>query len=406
LTIRTVCVAAALLTGVCRAALADPGPISPERPAPGQHPAFRAQTHAPAPAHPSRYALQVLAAGLEHPWGLAFLPDGRILVSERPGRLRIVAADGTISPPVPGVPAVRAKGTGGLLDIALDPDFARNGLVYLSYLEPRGEEAGLAVARARLDWRDSAPALADTRVIFRADKAKGTENVGGRMLFGRDRLLYVTAGDRFDRREDAQSLDSDLGKLIRIAPDGSIPADNPLVGTPGARPEIYALGLRNPEGLAAGPHGALWEVETGAKGGDELNRMAPGINYGWPTITYGRDYSDAPIGIGTAREGLEQPVYYWDPSIAPSNLAVYDGALAAQWKGNIFVAALKGRHVSRLVLKDGRVAAEEEMLGELKARIRDVREGPDGALYVLTDQPDGRLVRVVPQGERMAQRSR
>jgi glucose/arabinose dehydrogenase len=387
--------------------LADPGPRSPEQPAAGQNPAFKEQTRAPLPNRPSRYRLEVLAAGLERPWSLAFLPDGRMLVSERPGRLRIVAADGSLSPPVAGVPAVRAKATGGLLDIALDPHFIQNSLVYLSYLEPRGDDAGLAVARARLDWRPTVPTLTETEVIFRADRwGPGGENIGARMLFGRDGLLYVTVGDRFDQRDDAQKLDSDLGKLIRIAPDGTIPPDNPFVGTPGARPEIYALGLRNAEGLALDSEGRLWEAENGAKGGDELNLIRPGANYGWPIITYGRDYSDAPIGIGTSRDGLEQPVYYWDPSIAPSNLTIYDGALSAQWKDNIFVTALKGMHVSRLVLRDGRVAAEEEILGELKARIRDVREGPDGALYVLTDQADGRLVRVVPRKERIARRER
>lgn len=378
-------------------AVADPGPVSPEHPAVGQQPAFERQTKAPLPETPSSYGLTVLASGLERPWGLGFLPEGRMLVSERPGRLRIVGADGQVSAPVAGVPEVRASGTSGLLDIAMDPQFAANSLVYFTYMEPHGELSGAVVARARLDWRSEQPALHDLSVIFQAEPLSARdENGGSRLAFGRDGTLYITIGDRF-ASDEAQNLGSHLGKVIRIRPDGGIPSDNPFVGQPGARPEIYALGQRNAQGLAFEPEsGALWEIENGAKGGDELNLVRPGANYGWPIITYGRGYDDAPIGVGTAKDGLEQPIYYWDPSIAPSGFTFYSSARAPHWRGNIFVASLKGQHVSRLVLEGGRVVAEEQLLGELHSRLRHIAEGPDGALYVLTDEENGRLVRVEP----------
>lgn len=376
---------------------ADPGPVSTEQSADGQHPAFPEQTKAPPPVMPSPYRFELVASGLHRPWGIAFLPDRRMLVTELPGQMQLLDSTGANALAVGGVPAVRSGGTGGLLDVALDPNFPANGLVYFTYLEARGDVSGLAVASARLNL-DGSPILEKQSVIFRAEPAVGgNENVGSRLLFGPDGMLYVTVGDRFDTRDQAQDLGSDLGKVIRIARDGTIPNDNPFVGKPGARPEIFAVGQRNAEGLALEPAtNAIWELELGARGGDELNRVTPGANYGWPIISYGRDYDQRPIGIGTAAPGMEQPVYYWDPSAAPSGLTFYDGDLFPQWRGNIFLATLKGQHVSRLVLENGHVAYEEQMLGELHARIRTVAAAPDGALYVLTDENQGSIVRLLP----------
>ncbi len=368
-------------------------------PAAGQIPAFPGQTRAPAPAAHSAYRVVPVATGLNHPWSLTWLPDGRMLVTERPGRLRIVAADGTLSPPVAGVPAVTAENTGGLLDVVLDPKFRSNRLIYISYLEPRdGGNNAISVARGRLVEGSGQPAIEGLAVILRTGPATtGGDNVGSRLAFGRDGRLYISLGDRMGLRDQAQSLGSDLGKIARINLDGSIPADNPFVGVAGARPEIFSFGHRNPEGLAVNPAtGALWEHENGAKGGDEVNLIRPGRNYGWPVITYGIDYSGAKIGIGTQKAGMEQPVYYWDPSIAPSGMAFYTANLFPGWKGDLFVGALKGERVVRLTLKGDRVQSEEVLLTDLHERIRDVRQGPDGALYVLTDNDAGRILKLVP----------
>jgi glucose/arabinose dehydrogenase len=368
-------------------------------PAAGQFPAFPGQTHAPAPKTRSAYQIVPVAQGLNHPWSLAWLPDGRMLVTERPGRLRIVSSDGTLSPPVAGVPAVVAVNTGGLLDIALDPNFRTNQLIYLSYLEPRdGQTDAISIARARLIEQEGGASLEGLTIILRTDPATtGGDNVGSRLAFGRDGRLYITLGDRMVLRDQAQSLASDLGKVARINPDGSIPRDNPFVHVAGARPEIFSLGHRNPEGLAFNPAtGMLWEHENGAKGGDEVNVVRPGRNYGWPVITYGIDYSGAKIGIGTAKAGMVQPVYYWDPSIAPSGMAFYTGDLFPAWKGDLFVGALKAKRIVRLTLKGEHVKTEEVLLTELQERIRDVRQGPDGALYVLTDNDAGRILKIVP----------
>jgi len=278
--------------------------------------------------------------------------------------------------------------------VALSPHFTRDHRIYFVFLEQRGALSGLAIARATLDA--DRLALNDATVIFRAHPDLDADtNLGGRLMFGADGFLYATIGDRFLGSE-AQRLDSDLGKVIRITADGAIPAGNPFVHRSDALPEIYALGQRNAEGIAADAGGRIWTVENGAKGGDELNLLRKGANYGWPVITYGRGYDDKPIGTGTARAGLVQPVYYWDPSIATSGFTFYDGRLARSWRGNLFLASLKGRHVARLVMQHGEVVAQEQILGELQARIRDVREGPDGALYILTDAVKGRLVRVLP----------
>jgi glucose/arabinose dehydrogenase len=343
--------------------------------------------------------VETVAKGLENPWALAFLPDGRIVVTERPGRLRIVERDGRISKPLDNVPRVFARGQGGLLDVALDPRFTENRLVYLSYAEPgEGNTAGTAVARGRL----TEGKLDDVQVIYRQQpKVDGGGHFGSRLVFARDGTLFVTQGDRIGYRERAQDLWSGLGKIVRINPDGSLPKDNPFVGRSGARPEIWSYGHRNVQSAALHPDtGQLWTVEHGARGGDELNHPEAGKNYGWPVITYGVDYSGAKIGEGTAKPGMEQPVYYWDPVIAPSGMTFYTGAAFPDWKGSILIGSLTPRLLVRLTLKDGRVAREERYLGDLGERIRDVRQGPDGLIYLVTDSRDGGVLRVRPATSR------
>ena len=341
-----------------------------------------------------RVRIVTVARGLEHPWGLAFLPDGRMLVTERPGRLRIVARDGSLSAALTGVPAVFAQGQGGLLDVALDRNFAANRTLYLSYAEPdeRGN-AGTAVARARL----GAAGLEDLRVIFRqSPKVRGGLHFGSRVVPARDGNLFVTLGERY-QRDRAQDLGAHLGKVIRIKPDGGVPPDNPFVGRAGALPEIWSYGHRNVQGAALHPAtGALWTAEHGAQGGDEINRPEAGRNFGWPVITYGRDYSGASIGEGTAKAGMEQPLHYWDPSIAPSGMAFYEGDMFPGWKGNLLIGSLKFQVLSRLELDGSKVVHEERLLRGLNERIRDVRVGPDGLIYLLTDSSDGRVLRIEP----------
>jgi glucose/arabinose dehydrogenase len=345
-------------------------------------------------------AVETVVSGLVHPWALAFLPDGRILVTERPGRLRIVDTNGRLSEPLAGVPAVQAVSQGGLLDVAIDPDFARNQLVYLSFSEPGdGGTSGTAVARGRLgDGR-----LDNVEVIYRQEpKVRSGGHYGSRLVFSRDGMLFVTQGDRQAAtfRPQAQQLSSGIGKIVRINRDGSIPADNPFVGRNDARPEIWSFGHRNIQAAALHPEtGQLWTVEHGAMGGDELNHPEKGKNYGWPVITYGRDYSGASIGEGTQKEGMEQPVYYWDPVIAPSGLTFYTGDRYPGWKGSVIIGGMGSRALVRLTMENGRVTREERYLGGL-ARIRDVQQGPDGLLYVVTDEDNGQLLRVVPKAAR------
>ena len=335
-----------------------------------------------------------VATGLEHPWGVELLPDGRFLVTERPGRLRLVGRDGRLSEPLTGVPEAYASGQGGLLDVALSPSFAQDRLVYLSLAERGGGGAGTAVARGRLGERG----LEEVQVVWRQQpKVQGGSNHwGSRLVFRPDGTLFVTLGDRYAHRERAQDLGTTIGKVVRINADGSIPRDNPFVGRPGALPEIWSYGHRNIQGAALDPRGQLWTIEHGARGGDELNNPQPGKNYGWPVITYGVDYSGARIGVGTERAGMEQPVYYWDPVIAPSGATFYSGAAFADWKGDLLVGSLRPGLLVRLRIADGRVVQEERYLAELGERIRDVREGPDGAIYLLTDSSRGRLIRVEP----------
>lgn len=338
---------------------------------------------------------ETVARGLVHPWALEFLPDGRMLVTERLGQLRIVSVGGEVSPPLAGVPLVQALGQGGLLDVALDPAFASNRRVYLSFSEPGpGGNAGTAVARGRL----TDTALEDVSVIYRqAPKVSGRGHYGSRLVFRRDGTLFVTQGDRQCCRDRAQRMDETIGKIVRINADGTIPTDNPFVGRAGTLPEIWSVGHRNAQGAALHPGtGELWTVEHGARGGDELNVPRAGRNYGWPVITYGIDYSGMRIGEGTHKEGMEQPVYYWDPVIAPSGLLFYTGDAIPGWRGSLLIGSLSPGGLVRLELTDGRVTREERYLTELRERIRDVAQGPDGLVYVVTDNSDGRVLRVRP----------
>ncbi len=338
--------------------------------------------------------VETLASGLANPWGLAITPSGRMLVTERPGRLRWVELDGTLSAPLTGVPAVAASGQGGLLDITLDPQFATNNIIYLSYSEPGDDgTAGTSVARARV----GATGLDNVTVIYRQEpKVRGGGHFGSRIVFARDGKMFITQGDRFSQRDRAQDLSVLIGKIVRLNPDGTVPNDNPFVGRAGARPEIWSYGHRNLQGAFIDPEtDQLWTIEHGARGGDELNHPDAGKNYGWPVITYGRDYSGASIGEGTAKDGMEQPVYYWDPVIAPGGLALYTGTRFPGWKGSILAGSLGTASLVRLTMAGGKVVAEERHgLGE---RIRDVQQGPDGLIYVTTDAGDGRILRISPK---------
>ncbi len=336
-----------------------------------------------------------VARGLEHPWGMAFLPDGRMLVTERPGRMRIVARNGKIGAPLAGVPAVYARGQGGLLDVTLHPDFARNRLVYFTYAEPGPGGAGTAAAMARLS--DDSARLENLKIVFRQQpKSEGGNHFGSRLVFARDGRLFITIGERF-QMDLAQDLSVHRGQVIRIEADGRVPADNPFMNRKGARPEIWSYGHRNPQGAALHPEtGKLWTVEHGPAGGDEVNIPLPGRNYGWPVIGYGKHYDGRPIGVGTHKDGMEQPVYYWDPSIAPSGMDFYTGDKFPAWRGNMLIAVLKDQMLVRLELGDEKVVHEERMLRGIGKRLRHVRQGPDGYVYLLTDESDGEILRLEP----------
>jgi glucose/arabinose dehydrogenase len=368
----------------------------------GQKPAFPGQTRAPEVKSNVAYTVATVAGGLDHPWGLAFLPDGRMLVTEKPGRLRIVTADGKLSAPVAGLPAVDNRGQGGLLGLALDPHFTHNGLIYWSYSEPQeGGRNNTAVARGKL-VDGPAPKVENVQVIFhQAPALASAMHFGGRLVFARDGTLFVTLGERSipEGRMQAERLDGLLGKVVRINPDGTIPKDNPYVGKAGARPEIWSIGHRNIQAGAINPKtGALWTIEHGTRGGDELNIPQKGRDYGWPTIAYGIEYRGGPITGGIQQQaGLEQPAYYWDPVIAPSGMAFYTGKAFAAWQGSLFVGGLKSQALVRLILKGDKVVGEERLLTDLGKRIRDVVQGPDGAIYVVTDEEAGEILKVVPK---------
>ena len=347
-------------------------------------------------AQPREPRVVEVATGLEHPWSLAFLPDGAMLVTERPGRLRRVSPAGALSAPIAGVPAVRAFQQGGLLDVALSPAFARDRTVFLSFAEPVGiASARTAVARAEL----VGDTLRDVRVIFRQKpEVIGGLHFGSRLVFARDGTLFATLGERFTERAKAQDLSTHLGKIVRIGTDGSVPPDNPFVRTPGALPEIWSYGHRNVQGAALHPQtGVLWAHEHGPQGGDEVNVVRAGGNYGWPVVTFGREYvTGTAIGEGTAKPGMEPPLWHWTPSIAPSGMAFCTTDRYPGWQGCLLAGALKFMLLARLVLDGERVVREERLLTNLGQRVRDVREGPDGTLWLLTDAPDGRLLKLVP----------
>ena len=340
---------------------------------------------------------QTVASGLQNPWAVAFLPDGRFLVTERPGRLRVVNADGQVQPAVQGLPEVAAGGQGGLLDVITDSAFASNRTIYFCFSEPgKGTTNSTALARARLS--QDARRLEDVKVIFsQQPKFSSTAHFGCRIVERPDGTLFLTLGDRFSRRDDAQTLDNHHGKVVRVGKDGAIPKDNPFVGKAGALPEIWSYGHRNSQGATLAPDGSLWTHEHGARGGDEINRPQAGKNYGWPQVSFGVNYDGSKIGSGdSAAPGLEPPLHHWTPSIAPSGMAfLTSDRYGAAWKGNLFVGSLKFQYLDRIELKDGQVVAEHKLLEDLGQRIRDVRQGPDGLLYVLTDNANGRLIRLL-----------
>ena len=341
--------------------------------------------------------VETVARNLQNPWGLAFLPDGRMLVTERPGRLRIADAEGKLSGPIKGMPRIATGRQGGLLDVALDPSFAQSRLVYVSFSEDRGEgRAATSVARGRLSGDETA--LEALEVIFRQEPAyTGNAHFGSRLVFDRTGNLFVTTGDRFDLRDQAQNPANHIGKIVRIKPGGGAAADNPFLNREDARPEVWSVGHRNVQAAALNPAtGELWTVEHGARGGDEVNIPGKGRNYGWPVISYGVHYSGEKIGEGTRKPGLEQPAFYWDPSIAPSGMAFYTGDKFPAWRGSVLVGALAGKLVARLETSGSKVTGEERMLQNLGERIRDVRQGPDGFVYLLTDSAQGRILRMKP----------
>jgi glucose/arabinose dehydrogenase len=362
-------------------------------------PAFPGQARAPEVKTTTPLEVTTIASGFDRPWGLAFLPDGRFLVTEKPtGLIYVVTPEGAKSPIV-GLPKVDGRDQGGILDVEVAPDFATSRLVYWTYSEPRTGGNGLAVARGKLV---ESPALRidGLEIVFRMQPTlESTKHSGGRLVFAPDSTLFITLGERSipEGRKQAQDLASHFGKIVRIRPGRPLPADNPFIAKEGARPEIWTLGHRNILAAALDEKNRLWEVEMGPQGGDEVNLIERGKDYGWPTIGYGEDYSGRPMHKTTQAPGMEQPVYYWDPVIAPSGLAIYRGALFPEWKGNFFIGGLAGQALVRLVMKDDRVAGEERLLTDMKTRFRDVVEGPDGALYLLTDESNGRLLRVAPK---------
>ena len=364
-----------------------------------QKPAFEGQTRVCALRSGVAFDVAVVATGLAKPWSIEPLADGSILVTEKPGRMRIVAANGTVGEPIAGVPAVDPKGQGGLLDVELGPNFASDRTIFFSFTEPRQDGNGTSVARAVLSADRTR--LENVQVIFRA-MPSFTNNMhyGSRVLAGPDGMIYVTLGERssLETRPKAQDMNSHFGKIVRIAPDGSVPQDNPFVGQQGARPEIWSVGHRNVQAAAFDPQGRLWEIEHGTRGGDELNLVTKGKNYGWPLQAYGIEYNGSPIpNSSTTREGMEQPVYYWDPVIAPSGAQWYTGSAFPAWRGSLFVGGLNSTRLVRLELEGNRVKGEEHLLVDRAKRIRDVKQGPDGHLYVITDYDNGELWRISPR---------
>ena len=365
-----------------------------------QKPAFEGQTRACAVKTKAAIDVQVLAKGLDHPWAVEPLPNGDLLVTEKPGNMRIVSATGQVGEPIKGLPRVHARGQAGLLDVALSPTFESDRTIYWSFSEPRDGGNGTSVARGVLSADQRS--LSDVKVIFRVlPTYDNNMHYGSRLAFGPDGMLYVTTGERSDKatRPQAQRLDSHFGKVLRIKPDGSVPGDNPFVGRSDAKPEIWSYGHRNIQASAFDGKGRFWEVEHGARGGDEVNLIQKGKNYGWHLVSYGIEYSGAPLDFGavTAKEGYEQPIYYWDPVIAPSGAQFYGGDAFPEWKGNLFIGGMKALGLVRLVMENDRVVGEERLLTDRGQRIRDVKQGRDGFLYLVTDEDDGQLWRVKPR---------
>lgn len=382
-------------------------PVDP-RPAnnPAQQPAFAGQTDAPEQKLNVAFDVVTVVEGLQNPWSVAFLPGGKMLITERPGRLRVLGTDGKLSAPVTGLPPVAARGQGGLLDVVLDPAFAKNNLIYWSFSEPKeNNENNTAVARGTFIDDAAAPRVDDVQVIYHQTPSMASRlHFGSRLVFGRDGTLFVTQGDRsiIPGRMQSQKMDSGIGKLVRINADGSIPKDNPFVGKEGVRPEIWSIGHRNIQAAALNPAtGELWAIEHGTRGGDELNIARKGKDYGWPTIAYGIEYQGGTITGGIQQQaGMEQPIYYWDPIIGPSGMTFYNGSLFPQWKGSLFVGGHGTRDLVRLTVNGEKITGEERLLKDLQPKpeaIRDVRTGPDGALYLLTDGAAGRLLKLVPK---------
>jgi glucose/arabinose dehydrogenase len=391
---------AAIASAACsRPARAQCTPLETRAPnARDQRPAFAGQTRTCGVKSNVAFDVSVVATGLQKPWSVEPLPGGDYLITEKPGRLRIVSRSGALGDPIEGVPAVDARGQGGLLDVALSPTFATDRTIFWSFSEPREGGNGTSIARGALS--PDRKSLRDVRVIFRVMPTyNGTMHYGSRLMFGPDGMLYATFGERSNNetRPYAQRLDSHLGKVIRIRPDGSVPPDNPFVGQRDAKPEIWSIGHRNPQAAAFDASGQLWEIEHGTNGGDELNRIEKGKNYGWAEVGYGLEYSGRPLPGPTQKAGTEQPVYYWDPVIAPSGAQFYTGDAFPAWKNSLFIGALKEQRLVRLVIENGRVTGEEHLLTDRGHRIRDVKQGPDGALYVVTDDEKGELWRIAPR---------
>ena len=385
----------ALAVAPCNSIAQKTASVETKDPNSDYKPAFQGQTRIGAVVTKTAYEGKVLTDKLDRPWGIVALPDGRFIITEIGGTMRIVTASGNIGEPIKGVPKVDAKGQGGLLGICIDPDYSNNKMIYWAFSEPVGEGNLTSVAKGKLSSDEKT--LENVAVIYQAKPSyKGAAHFGGRVLYGKDGNLYLSTGERSDKetRPQAQHLNSGLGKVIRITTDGKPATGNPFIGKENARPELYSYGHRNVQGIAFHPvTGDLWDAEFGPRGGDEVNRVEPGKNYGWPIITYGIEYGGGKIGDGIQqKEGMEQPVYYWDPVISPSGITFYTGKEITEWQNNLFIASLSGMHICRLVIENNKVTGEERLLAGENQRFRDITNGNDGALYAVTDQ--GKLYRI------------
>lgn len=380
--------AGVLINGIGSTSLLAQNAVETQKPSADYKPAFAGQTRINAVKTTTPLNISVINSKLENPWGIAVMPDGRFLITQKYGTMVILQANGTLSKTITGLPKVDPSGQGGLLDVTLAPDFAKSRMVYWAYSEPQEKGVLLAIAKGKLSASETA--IENQTIIYRATPAYGGKlQYGSRIVFDKNGNLFVSTGERSgnDIRIQAQYLNSSLGKILHLTPAGKPVPNGPFAKQADARPEIYAYGLRNPDGLAINPQtGELWEAEFGPKGGDEVNIIKPGKNYGWPIITYGTEYSGKKVGDGIQQKaGMEQPIYYWNPSISPGSIAFYNGSKIAEWKGNLFVGALSGSHIIRLVIKNNKIVGEERLLADKGERFRDLAEGKDGALYAITD---------------------